>query len=202
MRRWLLLLPLLLAVGCSRIQGGDTPATSTTQPAGASTTSAAATPTSVGLGPSFQVPITVDLAYVQRLLDTIYHFDGEAARHAFVKRTPDAELDERLEAIFGEPALSDARRVISDNAIDGFAHFANPPGDPAVRVAEIVQVTPTCMIVRANVDDRPRFKDQRPAPAPSVLQLATADVLPLNPTGWGVAFAGVPDAGQDIRACP
>ncbi len=150
---------------------------------------------------SFAVPSVIDLPYVQRVLEAIYHLDGEAARYIYAKKLPDAEFNERLEAIFGGQRLIEAKRVYGENAAEGFALFASPPGDPAVAVVGIVQATPTCMIVRANLDYRPQYQQSRPAEPTSVIQLARADVLSFNPTGWGIVGAGVPEPGQDVRKC-
>ncbi len=138
---------------------------------------------------------------MQRVLETIYHLDGEATRHVYAKKFPDAELNERLEAIFGDPALTEAKRVLGENAADGFVRFANPPGDAKIRAVEIIQATPTCMIIRADLDYGPQFKEPRPPQPQATIQLGRADVLPFNPTGWGVLVAGVPNAGQNLKVC-
>ncbi|CAA9269444.1 MAG: hypothetical protein AVDCRST_MAG76-3300 [uncultured Acidimicrobiales bacterium] len=196
MRRWLAM--LLLVTGCRNASGGVGTTTSVPPPSTTATTVVQPTSTTQ---PSFEVPAVIDLPYVQRVLETIYHLDGEAARHVYSKKVPDAELNARLEAIFGDPALSEARRVLGENAADGFVRFANPPGDAKVRAVEIIQATPTCVIIRADLDYGPQFKEPRPRQPEATIQLGRADVLPLNPTGWGVAFAGVPDPGHDIKVC-
>ncbi len=57
------------------------------------------------------------------------------------------------------------------------------------------------MVVRADLDDRPQFKKQVPPEPRAVIQLRRFEVLPFNPTGWGVVVAGDPDPGQDLKAC-
>ena len=198
MHRWLGLL-LLVAAGC---RGSAAPGVTTTVLAPPPPTATAPVESTTTTGSPFAVPAVIDLPYVQRVLETIYHLDGEAARHVYAKKAPDAELNERLEAIFGGPALTEAARVYGENAAEGFVFFARPPGDPKVRVVEIIQAMPRCMILRADLDFGPIYKE-RPARQPqAVIQLRRADVLPFNPTGWGVVAAGTPEPGTNIRVCP
>ena len=195
MRRWLAV--LLLITGCRDASGGGGTTTSVV-PASTAITTLVQPTTTV---PSFEVPAVIDLPYVQRVLETIYHLDGEATRHVYAKKVPDAELNERLEAIFGDPRLGEAKRVLGENAAEGFVVFANPPADARVRALEIIQATPTCMVIRAELDYGPQFKEARPPDPPAIIQLHRADVLPLNPTGWGIVVAGTPDPGQNLKVC-
>lgn len=138
---------------------------------------------------------------MQRVLETIYHLDGEAARYLYAKKVPDAEFNERLEAIFGGPRLAEAKRVYGENTAQNFIRYADPPGDPIVRAVEVVQAIASCIIVRADLDYRPQYKSPG-APGPqAVIQLRRAVVKPMNPTAWGVIVAGTPDEGTDIRVC-
>jgi len=202
-RRPVLVLVLLVA-GCTDTSSGGGGTATTTGPVPAIATTVAELPATTlapGVAPPFQMPAVVDVAYVQRLLDAIYRLDGEATRRAFVTGAPDAEVDERLVAIFGDPALAEAKRVLTDQAADGFVRLANPPGDATVRVVEVLQATPACIVVRADLDRGPVFREPRPATARVVIRLARADVLAFNPTGWGVVSAGVPEPGQDVNLC-
>jgi hypothetical protein len=192
--RWLLLLVFLVAASC-RDSGTDPPATTTLLPD--TTVTQPATTTTLG----FEIPAVIDLPYVQRVLETIYHLDGEAARYLYAKKVPDAQFNERLEAIFGGPRLAGAKRIYGENTAQDFVRYANPPGDPVVRAREVVQGTPRCLIVRANLDYGPQYKEFTPPEPEAVIQLRRADVLPLNPTGWGVVAAGAPPQGSEIRVC-
>lgn len=196
MRIWLVLL-LLTVAGC---RGSADPSPTTVPSPLPETTVATAVPATTTTA-GFEVPAVIDLPYVQRVLETIYHLDGEAARYAYAKKLVDAELYERLEAIFGGQTLDDAKRVLGENAAQGFARFANPPGDATVRVVDIVQATDRCLVIRADLDFGPQYNEVRPRQPQAVLQLRRAEVLPLNPTGWGVVVAGEPEAGTDIRVC-
>lgn len=197
MRRWLTLL-LVLAAGC-RSSADPPPVTTTTLlPVPETTTTIPATTTTTD---PFAVPAVIDVAYAQRVLENIYRLDGEAVRYAYAKKVLDAELDARLVAIFGGPALEEARRILKENAAERFVRFADPPGYPKVSVIEIVQATPLCMVVRANLDFGSYYKRVQ-APDPQVVvELRTADVEPFNPTGWGVLVAGRPRPGTNVMVC-
>jgi len=196
--RWLFILPL---AGCSASSGGGVPTTTTTLLPPLETTTTVLAPTSSTVAAAFAIPAVVDLPYVQRVLETIYHLEGEATRHAYAMRGPDAESDERLVAILGNPSLANTKKILRDNAADGFRVFADPPGDARVRAVEIIQAASTCMVIRADLDFGPQFKEYRPPQPQSVIQLERAEVLPYNPTGWGVVVAGAPNPGQDLRVC-
>lgn len=199
MRRWLLVLSLVVLLGGCRSASGGGP--TTTIFASPSTSSTAVQPTTTS-ATSFEMPAVIDLAYVQRVLETIYHLEGEATRHVYAKKVPDAEMNERLEAILGGPRLAEAKQVLGRNAAEGFVRFANPPGDAEVRAVEIIQATASCMVVRADLEYGPHYKEPGPPQPQAIIQLGRAKVGPLNPTGWGVLFAGRPDEGQNLKVCP
>jgi len=192
---------LLLLAGCSGSSGGAAPTTTTTLLPPLETTTTVVAPTSSTVAAAFAVPAVIDLPYVQRVLETIYHLEGEAIRHAYAKKAPDAESDERLVAIFGGQTLAGARKVLRSNADDGFRRLASPPGDAKVQAVEIIQATSTCMVIRAGLDHGPQYSEFRPARPPAVIQVKRADVLPYNPTGWGIVVAGEPDPDQNLKVC-
>jgi hypothetical protein len=200
-RALLLILPLVLLAGCKDTGASSPPETipdptTTLEPPSLPSTTATTT-----LADPFAVPAVIDLAYVQRVLEAIYHLDGELTRHIYAKKLPDAEFEARLRAIFAGEELAGSKRILQENAAEGFARFANPPGDPVVRATEIIQATPTCMVVRAELDFRPQYKNPGSKDPPAVIELRRFEVLPFNPTGWGVLFAGEPTAGLKLEVC-
>lgn len=197
-RRWLLL-SLLCLLGACRDSAGSVPTTTAAEPVPTTATTIPEPTTTTAL--SFAVPAVIDLPYVQRVLEAIYHLDGEAARYVYARKLPDAEFNKRLEAIFGRQALEEAKQIMGENAAVGFVRFADPPADPIVRAIDIVQAGARCIVVRAMLDFRPYYKASRPAQPQSVIQLTRFEVLPHNPTGWGVVAAGTPDPGTNIRVC-
>lgn len=181
--------------------GADPPAasTSTEPPSTTITPTTVAPTTSTSLG--FEKPATIDVPYVQRVVDVLFHLEGEAARHIHSNRVPDAEFNERLEAIFGEPALEEAKTFYGRGAARGFDNFADPPGDPSVRVKSLVASTPACILVRAALDYRPMFRGASRTEPDGFVRLSPGDVLPLNPTGWGIVGAGRPAPGKEATTC-
>ncbi|MEO5680006.1 MAG: hypothetical protein ABIS47_10095 [Acidimicrobiales bacterium] len=196
MRRWLV--TLLLVVGCTRPSGGTPAATTTTLLPPEPTTAAAPTSTTSA---EFARPEVIDLPYVQRVLEAIYHLDGEATRHAYATKALDTELDERLDAIFGDPRLAAAKQVLKEEATDGFERFADPPADAHVRAVELIQSKPTCMVLRADLDYGPQYKEYRPPQPQAVIQLLTVKVMPYNPTGWGIVAAGAVPPDKNLKVC-
>ena len=196
MRRWLPLI-LCLAAACGRAAGPERATTTTSLPE-VSIVEPTTTTTSAS---SFEVPAEVDRAYVQRVLETIYHLDGEATRRAYASKSIDLEVVARLRAIFAGSRLAKAKEVLAENAVEGFVRFADPPADAFVRVVELIQVTARCMVVRADLDYRPQFKGELSPEPQAVIQLRRFDVLPFNPTGWGVVVAGDHEPGQNLKVC-
>lgn len=161
-------------------------------------TSLAAT-TSTTLG--FEVPATIDVPYVQRVLDENYRLDGEAARYLYAKRLPDPEFNERLEAIFGEPELEAAKSAFGREAAQGLTNLADPPGDPVVNVVAIVDSGPGCVVVRGGLSFKAMYKEIAP-PSPEVLiQLLSGNVERFNPTPWGVVAAGPATSTTNTDVC-
>jgi len=197
MRRWLLLISLL-AAACGGTANPEGEATTTSLVPEVTILEPAPTTTSAS---SFEVPAEVDVAYVQRVLKAIYHLDGEATRRAYAAKAIDLEVVARLEALFSGKALAGARKVLAENAVEGFIEFADPPADAFVRAVDLIQVTDRCMVVRADLDFRPLFKKRVPPEPQAVIQLRRFEVLPFNPTGWGVVVAGDPDPGQSLKVC-
>lgn len=199
-RRGVAVLLLSLVLGACVRGTAEPPPSATVPPLTLSTTATtvvATTTTTLG----FEVPAVIDVPYVQRVVDEIYRLEGEAARYIYAKRLPDAEFNERLEAIFGEPELEESKSLYGQGAASGFVTFRSPPGDPRARVRAIVEATASCILVRADLDFRPLFTGTDRTQPGAVVQLSSADVLPLNPTGWGVVLAGVPLPDQEIKAC-
>jgi hypothetical protein len=187
-------------VACSRGSGEEPPTPETSEAATTFTSPTTLVPaTSTTLG--FERPATIDVPYVQRVVDEIYRLEGEAARYIYAKKVPDAEFNARLEAIFGEPELEEAKSLYGRIAASGFETFANPPGNPSVKVVSILDTTSTCILARADLDFRPLFIGSDRTDIGGILELSPADVLPHNPTSWGVVAAGKPVAGQDLSSC-
>ena len=197
MRRWLLLISLL-AAACGGTANPEGEATTTSLVPEVTILEPAPTTTSAS---SFEVPAEVDVAYVQRVLKTIYHLDGEATRRAYAAKAIDLEVVGRLEALFGGTRLAKAKEVLAENAVEGFVRFADPPGDAFIRAVDLIQVTARCLVVRADLDYRPQFKGELSPEPQAVVQLRRFEILPFNPTGWGVVVAGDPDPGQNLKVC-
>jgi len=191
----------LVLVACTGGTKSPPPPTSvTTQPVPVDTAPATSAPTTSTLL-DFERPIAIDVPYVQRVLDEIYRLEGEAARYIYAKGVPDAEFNARLEAIFGDPALEATKSLYGQGAAQRFDTFANPPGTPKVKVRSVVEATAECILVTASLDFRPLFKGADRTEPDGVIILSIGEVLPLNPTGWGVVSAGKPNAGMELTAC-
>ncbi len=190
-----------LLAACSGGTVAAPPPSSTTEPPPTSTSSTTepATTTSTSLG--FDKPATIDVAYVQRVLDEIYRLEGDAARHLYANKVPDAEFNERLEAIFGDPELSDAKTSFGRDAAERLSNFTEPPGDPIVKVLSIVDSAPDCIVAQATLNFTALYKRTAPASPTVLIQLLAGSVEPLNPVPWGVVAAGPASPATDPKVC-
>lgn len=197
-RTVLLLVVAAVLAACTRGTDEQPPSPEPTVPPSTVTLPAESTTTTVA---GFEVPAVVDVPYVQRVVDEIYRLEGEAARYIYARKLPDAEFNARIEAIFGEPALEETKKLYGRGAASGFDTFADPPGNPKVKVRSVVQATPSCILVRADLDFRPLFIGAERTEPNGVVLLSVAEVLPFNLTGWGVVAAGTIPPGEELKRC-
>lgn len=190
-----------LLAGCSGGTVAAPPPASTTGPPPTPTSSTTETSTTPSTSLGFDKPATVDVAYVQRVVDEIYRLEGDAARHLYANKVPDAEFNDRLEAIFGDPELSDAKTSFGRDAAQGLSNFAEPPGDPSVKVLSILDSTPDCIVVRATLNFTALYKRTAPASPTVLIQLLAGNAEPFNPVPWGVVAAGPPSSTTDPKVC-
>lgn len=183
---------LALAGACSDDEKGVTGATVPT--AGDATTTSGAPTTTVP--PSYDVPETIDQAYVQRVVSAYDKVLGDAIRVLKRDGVINEEFLNHLLAIYTADEFDFQQRAWIDS-IDAGRLNQTPenPGDPVTTVGAIADASPSCIIARAEQDDSADFVGT-PVESPQddyvvlVRKKPDRDPLSLNPTPWVMAFDG------------
>lgn len=104
------------------------------------------------VAPEFLYPATVDVAYVQRVLDALAAIEVEGARAVARDRHLGLALDRALAAVYSGPELARVLRAWEGQAVAGFPDLADAPTPVRTRVTEVLRADPTCVIVAAERD--------------------------------------------------
>ena len=179
---------LLLALAACRDSGGKEP--DTTVPTAPSTSATTAT-----TALSFEVPPTIDMAYIQKVMNALDHVEGDIARHVAAKRALDEEFGRYMVALYADgESLQLTQQLWSGIAADGFALLRAQPGDPKTTVKRLIAARPDCIVVQADRDFFAAFN--KPDPAASARYVGLIPLPPdrnldrRNPTPWSIGFDG------------
>ena len=178
---------LLLTLAACRDSGGKEPETTVpTAPATSATTATTAL--------SFEVPPTIDMAYVQKVMNALDHVEGDIARHVAAKRALDEEFGRYMVALYGGDSLSLQQQLWESIASKSFERLRPQPGDPKTTVVRLVAIRPDCLLMRADRDYDAAFAIAgSPGPPRYVGLVPLAPDRNLdgrNPTPWLITFDG------------
>ena len=178
---------LLLTLAACRDSGGKEP--ETTVPTAPSTSATTAT-----TALSFEVPPTIDMAYVQKVMNALDHVFGDIARHVATKRALDNQFNEMMVVLFGGDSLRLSHELWAKVAEGDFQLLRPQPEDPRTAVKRILTATRDCVVLEAGRDFLPAFLNPDPpgharyvglVPLPRERNLGN-----LNPTTWLITFDG------------
>ena len=188
--------------------GSDRPgATVPDGEAGGSTTTTApdaSTTTSIDITTK---PATITVAYADAVMDELDRVLSDAIREFVANNGPTKSFDDKLNAVYDEPSLENARSVYGDAAVDGMHRYRRPPGDVTTTVKELLKVEEGCVVAQVErtfsatlVSPIPRSK------ATSFIGLEPTDEggdpADLNSTPWSIVFDGDVLEGEEPRnAC-
>lgn len=163
-------------------------------------TVATATSTTTPADP-YAIPATIDVAYVQRVLDKLYEIEAEAAAEIVREREIVRTAAEKLASIYFEYQLNqelrDWQRLLRSDPTE------LSPARLEVKTRELRRADTTCIIAAVELDSRSRF------PATDAVSLLDTVLIPkgssqleheLNPTPWVIRLqaAGGP-AGEPLE---
>lgn len=136
---------VLLAAACGR---SGTPSGATVP-----TDAPATTTTTIAAEVDYSIPVTIDQAYVQRVVSAFDAVLGDAIRILERDGKITDEFLEHLLAIYTEPEFEVQERAWTEAVRRGrLDNTPSEPGDPTTSVMTIVQATRTCVIARAERD--------------------------------------------------
>lgn len=184
--RALFVLVVVALVSC-RNGGADEPRTTVpTAPTSAATTATTAV--------SYDVPATIDVPYIEKVMTALDHVEGEAVRRVKGQGSLDEDFVRTLAAIYHSEAADLTQQGWLEVAGGDFQALASPPGDPKTTVQRIISASPSCMFVAAERDFSAMFGT--PDPPGSQRYIALVPVPGernpggLNPTPWAMSFDG------------
>lgn len=179
---------VVLLLAFTACNGGDDDTASPTTTAPSTTTTGPADP--------YAIPDTIDVAYVQRVIDKLYEIDGDAARVIVREGELVPLAAERLAAVYSPAELDIQLRLWNDALRAGLQGFRDPPGNRGVVVQRLMRVSEQCVSFAAT-DDFGAVVENPPPPSTNFFALepktAARDEGGLNPTPWMVAFDRAPD---------
>jgi hypothetical protein len=171
-----------------------------TVPTAPSTTSAV---TSTTAGDDFAVPATIDVAYVQRVIDELDRLDGEATRLIVESKELVLPAATYISAVYAPDELNVQLGLWADEVNDGLERYRRPPGAVVTTVERLVRSEQSCVIAEVRRDFS-RVATDTEAPRVSFMTLEprrdNQDRGRLNRTPWMITAAPL-DQREAEAAC-
>jgi len=147
----------------------------------------------------YAIPDTIDVAYVQRVIDKLYEIEAEAAAEIVANKELVPSAAEKLRSIYAVDELNAQLRAWGDIVSgDELNSFKNPPGPVEVSVVRIGTATATCVRVETLEDATPTAVSPQ-TPYSNFLRLIRA-APGQNPTPWVIAEESL-EAPADFDTC-
>ncbi len=176
---------LLVLTGCRDSKPNDDGGR-TTLPTASSSTSTTAV--------SYDVPATIDVAYIEKVMAALDHVYGEAARYMAKHKTIDEEFSRYLVALHGGDSLDLERQIWAQVVAADFQLLRPNPGDARTTVERLIIAHPNCVLFQVKRDFSEIFKEPDPLGPPRFIGLVPLppdrDTQKLNPTPWIMTFDG------------
>ncbi|MDQ3575915.1 MAG: hypothetical protein M3404_13535 [Actinomycetota bacterium] len=137
-----------------------------------------------------KVPPTIDVPYVQAVMDSLDKVTGDMVRVLVANKLPNAEFFALLQAIYDEPEFSRAQSEFGNYAARGLAPLSPTPGNPTSKVRRIVDSSSNCVVAEIDHDYGPIFREPSTDPDAGFIQLRPKkpqrDAANSNPTPWAI----------------
>ena len=155
------------------------------------------TVTSVDLA---HVPATIDIAYVQKVMDALDHVLGDAIRVFVANKGPNQQFIDLLSAVYAGPQydheVANYGRLAAEWQSGSTSPIRENPGDPVTRVESLVDSSRTCVVALVDRSFAAVFSSPpTPGTTSAVIQLAPLkherDRGQHNATAWELTGDGV-----------
>ena len=137
-----------------------------------------------------KVPATIDVPYVQAVMDTLDRVTGDMVRVLVANRVPNAEFAALLQAIYDEPKFSLAQADFGNYAVRDLEPLNPQPGNPTSRVFRVVDSSSNCIVAELDHNYAPIFRNAAEDPLAGFVQLRLKrqerDPGNRNPTTWAI----------------
>ena len=145
------------------------------------------------------------VAYADAVMDELDRILSDAIREFVAANGPTKSFDDKLNAVYDEPSLENARQAYGRFAADGVDEFRSPPGDVTTAVTEVLKAEAGCVVLRVERSFDPVFARTSPDARETgyVAWEPTdegGDPRGANRTPWSVVFDGNVLEGEDPKA--
>jgi hypothetical protein len=152
-------------------------------------------------------PETITVAYADAVMDELDRVLSDAIREFVAADGPTKGFDDKLNAVYDEPSLENARHEYGEAAVDDMDAFKDPPGDVTTTVTSVLKSEPGCIVLAVQRDFGPTLVAPR-TDARTTGYVAMeptdedGDPAHLNKTPWSIVFDGNVLEGEEPRnAC-
>jgi hypothetical protein len=179
--------------GCNGNSGGDPEPTLPTVPS--------TTTTTIDVS---KVPATIDVPYVQAVMNALDQRTGDAVRVFVAQRGPNKEWYETFRAVFDDPAFSELESDFGRYAADKLRPLRQSPENPTTTVKNILDASSNCVLAEVERSYGPIFTTP-PGNPRGFIQLRSKkperDPANRNSTAWALV-ANVNVEGANVPADP
>ena len=136
-----------------------------------------------------KVPATIDVAYVQAVMNSLDKVTGDAVRVFVAQRGPNKEWYETFRAVFDEPFFSSIERDFGSYAANGLKPLRPSPGNPMTTVKRVVDSSPSCIVAEIDRTYSALYTTPPGRPEGFIqlrLKKQDRDVAARNSTNWAI----------------
>ncbi len=153
-----------------------------------------------------KVPATIDVPYVQAVMNALDKVTGDAVRVFVAQRGPNQEWYETFRAVFEEDLFRKLESEFGNFAARRLEPLASLPGNPQTTVKRLVDSSSTCVVAEVDRTFGPLLREPPlPEAIPGYVQLSIKrperDPRGRNMTGWSLV-ADIDAKGSSIPENP
>lgn len=137
-----------------------------------------------------KVPPTIDVPYVQAVMDALDQRTGDMVRVLVANKLPNAEFYALMRALYDDPQFSVEQSDYGNYAARGLGPLSPTPQNPTTIIKRIIDASSNCIVADLNHDYGPIFREPVAEDEGGFIQLrlkrSEHDPLQKNPTPWAI----------------
>ena len=150
---------------------------------------------------TYDVPATIDQAYVEKVMKALDHVYGDAIRELKQTGQADAQFQLKLGSIYADHYYRLALQGWAKEVTDGLRGIADKPGDPVTTITRLLRSDRECIVAEVKRDLQPlhsRPVIDTPQPYIALVPLPKErGVGSTNPTPWMMSYDGFRSDGSE-----